>query len=299
MPAVRSRRAPGRRGKTAPLPPPPPRRYSRLEAIHQAHQSGVGLAPNTPAAKSILAGALLFTGVATALAAFLGAQLYDVRLAAGAAVDAAATAAGMRVQQIEVEGLDGARAEEVRGIALPDGRASMLAADPRDVKARVESLDFVARAQVQRLWPGTVRIDVVRREAMARWQENGQITLVDAAGERLHAGGGDRGEGLPLLVGAGAGPAAQPLLVALEDLPGVRSRVEALVRVGDRRFDLRLSGGITVQLPEMRPTAALVELESLHVRHRLLDRAVRRIDLRVPHLLALTPAPPTPIHVGA
>ncbi len=299
MPAVKSRRPPAKGGSRKRAPPPPPQRYSRLEAIHRAHLSGIGLAPNTPPAKSIFAGALLFTGVATAFAAFLGSQLYDVGEATRATMDAAATAVGMRVEAIVVEGLEGARAQEIREVALPDGRHSMLAADPQDVKGRIESLDWVARAEVQRLWPSTVRIAVVRREAMARWQEDGQVTLVDAAGERLHASAGDRGESLPLLVGAGAGPAARPLLAALEELPAVRTRVQALVRVGDRRFDLRLAGGVTVMLPEERATAALVELESLQARHSLLDRAVRRIDMRVPHLLALTPAPASPTLNGA
>jgi cell division protein FtsQ len=285
MPAVKRRSAPRRQA-----PPPPPPKYSRLEAIHRAHQSGVGLAPNTPPAKSLLAGIVLFSGVAIAGAAFLGPQLYDAREAAAATVDAAATAVGMRVHAIEAPGLDPARQDEIRQVALPEGRLSMLAADPQDVKARVESLDWVARAEVQRLWPSTVRISVTQREAMARWQENGMVTLVDAAGERVHASDGYRGEELPLLVGAGAGPAAEPVLRALENLPAVRDRLVAFIRIGDRRFDARLEGGVTVMLPERDPVAALQELEGLHRTHRILDRAVARIDLRLPQILAVTPA---------
>jgi len=288
MPAVKRR--PARRRGGSPSPPPPPPPFSRLEAIHRAHQSGVGLAPNTPPARSLLAGGLLFSGVAIAGAAFLGPQLYDVREATAVAMDVAASSVGMRVHAIEAPGLDPVRQDEIREIALPEGRRSMLAADPQDVKARVESLDWVARAEVQRLWPSTVRIEVVRREAMARWQENGMVTLVDAAGERVHEAGGVSSAGLPLLVGPGAGPAAEPILRALENLPAVRDRLVALVRVGDRRFDARLQGGVTVMLPEEDPAAALQELEALQEAHRILDRALARIDLRLPHVMAVTPA---------
>jgi cell division protein FtsQ len=253
----------------------------------------VGLAPNAPPAKAFLAGGLLFTGVAIAFATFLGAQLYDVRESTAATLDAVATAAGMRVHTIEVPELEQARQTEIRDVALPQGRHSMLAADPRAVKDRVESLDWVARAEVQRLWPSTLRIEVVRRRAMALWQENGVTMVVDAAGERVHDAGGYQAAHLPLLVGRGAGPAAEPLLTALENLPAVRSRLEALVRVGDRRFDARLQGGVTVMLPAEGAVRALTELEALQRDHRLLDRAVSRIDLRLPNLVAVVPSEPS------
>ena len=42
----------------------------------------------------------------------------------------------------------------------------------------------------------------------------------------------------------------EPLLIALESLPELRSRLEALVRVGDRRWNVELASGATVALPE-------------------------------------------------
>jgi cell division septal protein FtsQ len=43
-------------------------------------------------------------------------------------------------------------------------------------------------------------------------------------------------------------------------------------------------------LPEEDPAAALQELEALQDAHRILDRALARIDLRLPHVMAVTPA---------
>src|SRR5690606_1205966 len=123
---------------------------------------------------------------------------------------------------------------------------SILALDPADVRARVESLDWVASARVRRLWPSTIEVQVERRQAYARWQEDGQISVIDYNGERLLAERAADHANLPLVVGPGAGPAAEPLLVALENLPNVRERLRALVRVGDRRRNVALQSGITI-----------------------------------------------------
>jgi hypothetical protein len=153
----------------------------------------------------------------------------------------------------------------------------MFAADPDEVKARVESLDWVDSAQVQRLWPNTIRVEIIKRRAIARWQENGSVTLIDEAGERVHDSRGIDSSHLPLIVGRGAGPAAQSVLSALDEMPEIRSRLRALVRVGDRRWDARLAGGVSVALPEAYPERALAALTA--------DR--ERLDQRVVELRAL------------
>ncbi|MBL8531328.1 MAG: cell division protein FtsQ/DivIB [Hyphomonadaceae bacterium] len=234
-----------------------------------------------------LGGVVVFAGLAIAGAAWLGSSLFDVREAMARSADGAAASMGFTVDTIEVEGVNGARAQEVRAVVTPEGRHSVLSLDPADVRTRVESLDWVARARVQRLWPSTMRISVERRQAYARWQEDGEISVIDYNGERLLAErAADHGE-LPLVVGAGAGPAAEPLLIALENLPQVRARLEALVRVGNRRWNVELVSGTTIALPEQGAAEALAQLERLQSEHRLLDRPLAQIDMRAPGRVAV------------
>ncbi|MGE3143507.1 MAG: cell division protein FtsQ/DivIB [Hyphomonadaceae bacterium] len=239
-----------------------------------------------------LAGALLLAGSAVAGAAWLGGSLFDAREAFAAEADRGAASLGFAAAHIEVEGVVGARAAEVRTLVMPVGRASLLAADPDEIKARVESLDWVSHARIERRWPDTLRIRVVRRAAFARWQENGAVSIIDAAGERLLAERAIDHPELPLVVGKGAAHAAEPLLRALENLPEVRTRTLALVRVGERRWNLETRGGVTAALPEAQPVAALQTLEDLQRRHRLLDRPVQRVDLRVPGYLFVRDSAP-------
>lgn len=294
MAAVRARR-PGR------LPPEPPRKQRRgrggppppenMPRLARIKLSG-GLTPDDAqvSGKSLLlalTGLVIFTGAAIAGATWLGSSLFDAREAFARASDGVFADSGFGIEDIQIAGVTGARAAEVRAVIVPEGRHSLLALDPAAVQARIEGLDWVQSARVRRLWPSTLDIQVARRQAYARWQEDGEVAVIDVNGERLLADRAADHIDLPLVVGHGAGPAAQPLLIALEELPQVRARTKALVRVGDRRWNLELASGTTVALPEQGAAIALAQLEGLQTRHHLLDRPLAQLDMRTPGRLAV------------
>jgi cell division protein FtsQ len=66
-------------------------------------------------------------------------------------------------------------------------------------------------------------------------------------------------------------------------------KVSASVRVGDRRWNLRMSNGTDVMLPEGHVTAALDHLMQLQREHAVLERPLAAIDLRLPDRLVLRP----------
>ncbi|GAM98465.1 cell division protein FtsQ [alpha proteobacterium U9-1i] len=281
----RSAAEPTRKGRGRRTPPPPPS-GENMPRLARIKLSG-GLAPDEVqvSGKSLgiaLAGILIFGGAAIAGAAWMGSSLFDVREAAARTVDVAAADVGFRIDEVKILGVAGARAQEVREQIIPDGRQSILSLDPADVKARIEALDWVAHAYVRRLWPSTMEIRVERRQAYARWQEGDEITVIDANGDRLLAEQAADHPELPLVIGANAGPTAEPLLLALEELPEVRERLSSLVRVRDRRWNMELTNGMTIALPEAEPAIALSRLEGLQTQHRLLDRPIATIDMRAP-----------------
>src|SRR5690606_29753158 len=94
---------------------------------------------------------------------------------------------------------------------------------------------------------------------------------------------------LPLVVGKGAAQTADEILPAVTSRPRLRSRLEALVRVDDRRWDVRLKDGGIVQLPANNADAALIQLDQLDRRQRILELGFARIDLRDPEMVAVRP----------
>ena len=67
----------------------------------------------------------------------------------------------------------------------------------------------------------------------------------------------------------------------MEVLPELRARVKAYVRVGDRRWDLRLENGLSVLLPEDQPVEALAEVARMDRENGLLSRDIVSVDMRL------------------
>lgn len=302
MAAVRARRT-GRGGGGGGEPPrrsrrlPPPTPSGPIPRLAQIKLSG-GLSGNDMkfSGRGLmmgLGGAVMLAGVSLAGATWLGSSLFDAREAFAAAADAGAARAGFAAGTIDVAAMadspsiTDARVAEVRALIVPEGRESILALDPEAVRARVQSLDWVADARVRRLWPSTLRVEVRRREEFALWEEGGEVSVIDANGERLLAERAADHAGLPIIRGRNAGPTAEPLLMALESLPQVRARVTRLDRINDRRWNVVLTSGAVVALPEQGAPEALTQLEELHAHYALLDRPVAELDLRAPGRLAV------------
>ena len=80
------------------------------------------------------------------------------------------------------------------------------------------------------------------------------------------------------------------MIGTLASQPSLIHRVEAAVRVGDRRWNVRLAGGVDVRLPEIDAAGAWARLAEFQRTHRLLERDLRTVDLRLPDRLIVRPA---------
>ncbi len=125
----------------------------------------------------------------------------------------------------------------------------------------------------------------------AIWQNQGKFVLIDRSGHAVANENLAEFRQLPLVVGPGAPAAAAPLIDALTDRPELQKRVIAAVRIGERRWNLRLNNGADVMLPEGHEVAALDRLMQLQQEHALLDRPLAAIDMRLGDRLVVRPRP--------
>jgi cell division protein FtsQ len=245
--------------------------------------------------------ALSGLALAGVLAIALATDHRAVRLAA-AAGDAAlrgSAALGLRVQSVRLDGASAQSAADIlRAAALPHG-APLLALDLDAARRRVEQVGWVKSATVMRLYPDSVVIAVDERHLMAVWQHDGRAGVIDAGGVVAPEADPGRFAALPLVVGDGANLAAADILPHVLGRPRLADRVEALVRVDGRRWDLRLKDGTIVQLPARDPDApadteeaALLRLDQLDQQSQILDLGFSRIDLRDPEMVAVRPRQP-------
>jgi cell division protein FtsQ len=195
--------------------------------------------------------------------------------------------AGLRVQNVLVLGRNRADRDEVtRALGAVRGQP-ILAFDPHAAKTRLEKINWVRAAEVERRLPDTIYLRLVEREPLALWQHDGKLALIDREGvviTREHLG---RFPGLPMIVGANAAEHAEKIIDILRARPAVAETVSAIVRVAGRRWDLRLKNDVTVQLPEDGAARAVARLAGLIARDGILTRDVIAIDMRLPDRLVV------------
>ena len=206
---------------------------------------------------------------------------------------------GLLVRDIVIEGRS-LTPEGMLRAALGVSRGDkLLGFSPEAARARIERLTWVQRATVERRLPGTIVVVITERRPFAVWQTGGRFVLIDRTGQAVADQDPVKDAAafavLPLVVGPGAPEYAAALLDELAARPELRARVVAAVRVGERRWNLRLSNGADVLLPEGAEAAAMTRLMELHTAQALLDRPLQSLDLRLPDRLVVRPLPEPPL----
>lgn len=198
---------------------------------------------------------------------------------------------GFRVEEILVVGRqETPRDELLKAVRLTRG-APILAFDLQSARRRVEALPWVRRARVERMLPDTVLLNVEERQPLALWQHNGSFSLIDHDGEIILREGLERFADLVVVVGEGAPSQAAGLFETLGNEPELLPLVRAAVWVGGRRWNIRLTGNIDVRLPEKNARGAWARLAEYERVHRVLERDVQVLDLRLPDRLIVRKAP--------
>lgn len=196
-------------------------------------------------------------------------------------LDTARGALPLRVRHISIAGATANRAAELAD-ALGIGQGdSIIFFDTGAARRRIEALPFVRQAEVLRLLPGSIRVEIAQREPFAVWQSQGTVSVIDADGVVIDRATQTDYAALPLVVGTGANSHAGELFAALERWPGLRGRMRAAVRVADRRWNIRLFNGVDIRLPENNLPGAIDELAALEETHGLLQRDIVVVDLRL------------------
>lgn len=228
----------------------------------------------------VVLGAVLFTG---ARADRIGASV-------SAGVEGAASGMGLTLRRVHIQGASVEATPAIQQALDVRAGQPITSVDLNDLRARVQAVGWVKEVRIVRLLPDTLIVDVVEHDRLAVWQTGGRAFVIDGSGRVIPAADAGRYPQLPLVVGAGADQAAAEVLPLLAQRPRLMGRIEALVRVDERRWDLRLKDGSLILLPATRQEQALIQLDALDQRERLLDLGFSRVDLRTPEAVAIRPS---------
>lgn len=207
-------------------------------------------------------------------------------------------AAGLAVSEVVVEGRHyAARTDLMKALGVVRGMP-ILAFDPGSARDRIEQLGWIRRAEVARRLPDVVYVRIEERVPLALWQRNGKLQLVDRNGAVILKQNVAAFTDLPLIVGEDAPQHAASLIDLLTAFPEIAAQTDAAIRVSGRRWNLRLSSGIDIRLPEDGLAEALGRLDDFQRRQNVLDRDIIAVDLRKPDRLIVRVHPKARERIG-
>lgn len=187
---------------------------------------------------------------------------------------------GMAAQDIRISGLMHHDPEDVLAhIGVKPG-GSLVGFNADDARILLESLDWVADAEVRRNFPNSLQITLNEREPFAIWQKDGNYSVIDRAGVEMSGLNPLSLRQLPLVSGKGANVTAADYVNQMEAIPALMLKVQAAARVGERRWTLYLDNGVKIDLPEENVDTALKRVAELDATQNILSKGIREIDLR-------------------
>ena len=210
--------------------------------------------------------------------------------------DIAAQKADYRLKQIEVnwqEDIHYTKTEDIlKTINLKQGE-SMSAVHLSELKEKLETLPWIRSAIIERYWPNTLKITITEKMPLALWQNNHKYHPLDERAEVINTSNQLPAD-LLLVVGPDAPKNLISLVQDLEQVPNIYQYVRAAVRVGERRWNLKLfdaEKGLEVLLPETDVLGALKRLDEHNKKEKLIKRQIAAIDLRTNDKVILKPIP--------
>lgn len=237
--------------------------------------------------------------VAAAILAFRLPQL------AGLAIGEGVGQAGFTLKRVEITGARRVSRLAIYNVAFDQESMAMPLIDLGATRARLMQFGWIREARVSRRLPDTLVVHVIEREPAAIWQNNQQLSLIDAQGVVLEAVRLEAMPDLPLLIGPSANRHVAGLSALLDTAPRLRPQVAGATWVGQRRWDIRFQSGEVLTLPEGDEAArrAIQRFAMMDQQDPLLGRGFVRIDMRDPRRAyvrisrepgASVPPPPDP-----
>jgi cell division protein FtsQ len=184
------------------------------------------------------------------------------------------------LSKILIDGQENISNEEIIKIINTKINTPILATDISKIQKNLEKNDWIKRAIVERRLPDKLYVGIIERKPIARWQYKQKIMLIDDEAVVIKNKPKQDYHNLVLVVGADAYFHAADLIEDTKNNQELFSKIEAAVRFGERRWDLKFIDGLTAKMPEENFKRAWEDLSKLHKAQKLFTQNIKVIDLR-------------------
>ena len=139
------------------------------------------------------------------VALWLGGFLPQVKQASSDFTRARMMSMGFVIDRVDVMGEGRLNEEDVRTALNITPGDYLFGIDLETAQARVESLSWVDRAIVRRLWPDRIVVQIIERQPYALWQYKGDMQVIDVKGTAIVDADATQYAALKIFVGEKAG----------------------------------------------------------------------------------------------
>lgn len=157
-----------------------------------------------------------------------------------------------------------------------------------EIRKNIESISWVHSAVVRRTIPSQIDILIKERTPVAYWQHKEELFLVDDSGTLLPTNIVKVFPALPISVGEYAYRAIPKFIQLLERFPLIKQQIVFCTFMGKRRWDIQISRGLLIRLPEENGEDALITLERMGNKSCNFANDVSVIDFRIPGRVIIT-----------
>lgn len=221
------------------------------------------------------------------------ATLARLRTEAEALRQAIAARPEFAVRELAIEGATEEMAADIAEVLALDFPVSSFDLDLEAMRRAVEDLDAVASAKLRVVAGGRLRVLVAARRPALLWRRADGLELLDAGGRRIMAVADRAGHpDLGLVAGEGADAAVPEALALMRAARPLAARLRGIERIGARRWDVVLTDGQRILLPEAGALSALERAIALDEARNLFAGPVAALDLRDPARTVLRLRPP-------
>ena len=155
---------------------------------------------------------------------------------------------------------------------------------------RIERIPWVETAQITRVFPGMLNIEIKERVPAAIWRRGDKNLLVDATGRTLGPVPPASSWALPQIAGEGASKEAPLLLAALLTHKEIASRLSYAERISERRWSVVLNNGSRIELAADREVEGLDQIASNAALRKAIAGPPATIDVRTSGRAVIRPS---------
>lgn len=149
------------------------------------------------------------------------------------------------------------------------------------LKNRLERIQWIKYVIVERELPNSINILVVERTPIALGQKDQKLYIIDDEAVIINEKDLSQHMHLPIMIGDGSEIYADSLIKILKEDAELFKKITSIIRVSERRWNIRFDNDLEVKLPEENLESAWKKIIKLYQNKELFLPNIACIDLRI------------------